>query len=155
MKESGASQGQSASDLIPTSLASTGSPPAASGDSLGGGTPLKPIPVFIATWALAGLGAVIGSALGSGAGKPGLFGGALVGGVLGVVAAVLVLTKLQWLLAEDRRGALVGGIAEFAIAAPVAVAHLHTPIIPVLICGLSGVGLLLGVGVARGWRRSS
>src|SRR2546430_12615387 len=71
-------------------------------------TPLKPIPVFIATWALAGLGAVIGSALGSGAGKPGLFGGGLVGGVLGVVAAVLVLTKLQWLLAEDRRGAMVG-----------------------------------------------
>ena len=118
-------------------------------------TLMKPIPVFIATWALAGLGAVIGSALGSGAGKPGLFGGALVGGVLGVVAAVLVLTKLQWLLAEDRRGALVGGIAGFAVAAPVAVAHLHTPIIPVLICGLSSVGLLLGVGVARGWRRSS
>ena len=69
--------------------------------------------MFIATWALAGLGAVIGSALGSGAGKPGLFGDALVGGVLGVVAAVLVLTKLQWLLAEDRRGALVGGIAGF------------------------------------------
>ena len=100
---------------------------------------MKPVPVFIATWALAGLGAVIGSALGSGAGKPGLFGGALVGGVLGVVAAVLVLTKLQWLLAEDRRGAT----------------HLHTPITPVLICGLSSVGLLLGVGVARGWRRSS
>jgi len=115
---------------------------------------LKPIPVFIATWALAGLGAVIGSALGSGAGKPGLFGGALVGGVLGVVVAVLVLTKLQWLLAEDRRGALVGGIAGFAVAAPIAVTHLHTPIIPLLICGLSSVGLLLGVGVARGWRSS-
>src|SRR5712691_1100462 len=92
---------------------------------------MKPIPVFIATWALAGLGAVIGSALGSGAGKPGLFGGALVGGVLGVVAAVLVLTKLQWLLAEDRRGALVGGIAGFAVAAPIAVTHLHTPLTPV------------------------
>jgi len=114
---------------------------------------LKPISVFIATWALAGVGAVIGSALGSRAGKPGLFGGALVGGVLGVVAAVLVLTKLHWLLAEDRRGALVGGIAGFAVAAPIAVTHLHTPLTPVLICGLSSVGLLLGVGVARGWRQ--
>jgi len=116
---------------------------------------VKPIPVFIATWALTGLGAVIGSALGSAAGKPGLFGGAVVGGVLGVVAAILALTKLHWLLAEDRRGAFIGGIAGFGVAAPIAVTNLHTPITPVLICGLSGVGLLLGVGVARGWRRSS
>jgi hypothetical protein len=35
------------------------------------------------------------------------------------------------------------------------VTNLHTPVTPVLICGLAGVGLLLGVGVARGWRRSS
>ncbi len=119
------------------------------------GALLKPIPVFIATWALAGLGAVIGSVLGSAAGKPGLFGGAVVGGVLGVTAAVLALIKLQWLLAEDRRGAFVGGIAGFAVAAPIAVTNLHTPVIPVLICGLASVGLLLGVGVARGWRRSS
>ena len=111
--------------------------------------------MFIATWALAGLGAVIGSALGSGAGRPGLFGGGVVGGVLGVVTAVLGLTKLQWLLAEDRRGALVGGIVGFAVAAPIAVTNLHTPMAPVLLCGLSSVGLLLGVGVARGWRRSS
>src|SRR2546430_11056895 len=41
------------------------------------------------------------------------------------VVAVLVLTKLQWLLAEDRRGALVGGIAGFAVAAPIAVTHLQ------------------------------
>jgi len=115
---------------------------------------VKPIRVFIATWALTGLGAVIGSALGSAAGKLGLLGGAVVGGVLGVVAAVLALTKLHWLLAEDRRGAFIGGVAGFALAAPIAVTNLHTPITPVLICGLSSVGLLLGVGVARGWRRS-
>jgi len=111
--------------------------------------------VFLAAWALAGLGSVIGSVLGRAAGKPGLFGGAIAGGILGVAAAVLVLTKVQWLLAEDRRGAFVGGIVGFAVAAPIAVTNLHTPVLPVLICGLTGVGLLLGVGVARGWRRSS
>jgi hypothetical protein len=113
------------------------------------------MPVFITAWALAGLGAVIGSILGNAAGKPGLLAGAVVGGVLGVGAAVAAVTKLQWLSPEDRRGAFVGGIVGFAVAAPIAVTNLHTPVTPVLICGLAGVGLLLGVGVARGWRRSS
>jgi hypothetical protein len=35
------------------------------------------------------------------------------------------------------------------------VTNLHAPVIPVLISGLAGAGLLVGVGVARGWRRRS
>jgi len=116
---------------------------------------LKPIPAFLTAWALAGLGAVVGSILGNATGKTGLFVGAVVGGLLGVGAAVVALTKLKWLSSEDRRGAFVGGIGGFAVAAPIAATNLHTPVIPVLICGLAGAGLLLGVGVARGWRRSS
>jgi hypothetical protein len=116
---------------------------------------LKPILLFAATWALAGLGAVIGSVLGNAAGKPGLFGGAIVGGILGVGAAVVAATKLRWLAPEDRRGALAGGIIGFTVAAPIAVTNLHTPVTPVLICGLAGVGLLLGVGMVRGWRGKS
>ena len=116
---------------------------------------MKPFRAFVAAWALAGLGAVIGSVLGDAAGKPGLFAGAVVGGLLGVAAAVAGLTKLQWVLPEDRRGASIGGIAGFALAAPIAVTNLHTPVTPILICGLAGAGLLMGVGVARGWRRRS
>jgi hypothetical protein len=116
---------------------------------------LKPIPVFFATWALAGVGAVIGSILGHAAGKPGLFTGAIVGGVLGVAVAVGAVTKLHWLSPEDCRGALAGGIVGFGVAAPIAVTNLHTPVMPVLISGLAGVGLLLGVRVVRSWRRSS
>jgi hypothetical protein len=113
---------------------------------------LKPIPVFLAGWALAGVGAVIGSILGSAAGKPGLFTGAVVGGVLGVAVAVGAVTKLHWLSPEDRRSALAGGILGFGVAAPIAVTNLHTPVVPLLICGLAGVGLLLGVRIARSWR---
>ena len=116
---------------------------------------MKPFRTFLAAWGLAGLGAVIGSILGNAAGKPGLFAGAIVGGLLGVAAAVAGLAKLRWLLPEDRRGASIGGIVGFAVAAPIAVTNLHTPVIPVLICGLAGAGLLLGVGMARGWRRKS
>ena len=113
------------------------------------------MPVLLVTWALAGLGAVIGSILGNAAGKPGLFAGAALGGVLGVGAAVLAGSRLRWLAPEDRRSAFLGGIVGFGVAAPIATANLHTPVIPVLVCGLAGVGLLLGVGVARGWRRRS
>ena len=116
---------------------------------------MKPIPIFLATWALAGVGAVIGSILGSAAGKPGLFTGAVVGGVLGVAVGVGAVTKLHWLSPEDRSGALAGGILGFGVAAPIAVTNLHTPVTPVLICGLAGAGLLLGVRVARWWRRRS
>ena len=104
---------------------------------------------------MAGLGAVIGSILGNAAGKRGLVAGAVVGGLVGVAAAVAALAKLQWLMPEDRRGAFIGGIVGFAVAAPIALTNLHTPVTPVLICGLAGAGLLLGVGVARGWRRRS
>jgi len=113
------------------------------------------IRAFLAAWALAGLGAVIGSILGNAAGKPGLFAGAVVGGLLGVAAAVAGLAKLQWIPREDRLGASIGGTVGFVVAAPIAVASLRTPVIPVLICGLAGAGVLLGVGVARGWRRRS
>jgi len=116
---------------------------------------VKPIPVFVAAWALAGIGAVLGSIMGNAAGKPGLFAGAVIGGLLGVVAAVVGLTKMRWLPSEDRAGALVGGIIGFAVAAPIAAMNLHTPVTPVLICALAGVGVLLGVGVVRGWRRGS
>jgi hypothetical protein len=114
---------------------------------------VKPILTFITSWGLAGFGAIIGSILGSAAGKPGLFIGALVGGVAGVWVAVAALIKVQWLPPADRRGALLGGIVGFAVAAPIAATNLRTPIIPVMICGLVGAGLLLGVGMARGWKQ--
>lgn len=116
---------------------------------------MKPIPVFVTTWGLAGIGAVIGSIVGNAAGKPGLFAGAVIGGLLGVVSAVVGLTKVRWLPPEDRAGAFVGGMIGFAVAAPIAAMNLHTPVTPVLICALAGVGVLLGVGVARGWRQGS
>jgi hypothetical protein len=116
---------------------------------------LKPLRVFLAAWILAGLGAVIGSVLGNGAGKRGLFVGAIVGGVLGVTASVAAAARFQWLSGEDRRSGLVGGIIGFALAAPIAVANLRTPITPVVVCALAGVGVLLGAGIARGWRQHS
>ncbi len=125
----------------------TGPPP-----QLGQVPTMKPLLVLLAAWGLAGLGAVMGSMLGNEAGRTGLFGGAVVGGLVGVGVAVLFSARLRWLPVEDRWGALVGGLAGFGVAAPIAVANLTTPVTPVLVCGLAGVGMLLGVGVGRGLR---
>lgn len=113
---------------------------------------MKTLPLFIAAWVLAGLGAVVGSVLGNAAGKPGLFAGAVIGGLVGIGAAVLIASKLRWLPVADRLAAFVGGSVGFAIASPIAVSNLHTPVTPMLICALAGVGALLGVGIARGSR---
>jgi hypothetical protein len=116
---------------------------------------LKPFALFIAAWGLAGLGAIIGSILGNAAGKPGLFAGAIIGGIIGIGLAVAIGSKLKWLPIADRGAAFFGGAVGFSVAAPIAVSNLHTPVTPVAICGLAGVGLLLGVGVARGFRARS
>src|SRR5947209_13193261 len=91
---------------------------------------VKPIPVLLVAWVLAGVGAVGGSILGSAAGKPGLFAGALVGGVLGVAAAVVVVTSLHWVLPTDRSGAFGGGMGGFGIAERIAGAELDSPLPP-------------------------
>lgn len=90
-----------------------------------------------------------GSILGNAAGKTGLFAGAAAGGVLGVTAAVALAVRLRWLPPATRLGAWLGGIGAFAVAAPIAVTHLDTPITPVVACGLVGAGVLLGAGAAR------
>ncbi len=113
---------------------------------------MRPLLILVVAWALAGLGAVVGSMFGNEVGPTGLRVGAVVGGIVAIGGAVLLLVRRLWLPAEDRRGALIGGIGGFVLAAPIAVANLHTPVIPVLICSLAGAGMLLGVGVGRGLR---
>lgn len=114
-----------------------------------GGSPLRALPVFVLSWLVAGVGAVAGSIFGNLFGRLGMLTGALLGGVLGVLASVLVLVRLGWLPAAEQRGALVGGLVAFAVAAPLAVVSLHTPITPVMSCGLVGAGVLLGAGASR------
>jgi hypothetical protein len=107
---------------------------------------MKHLPVFLAGWALGGLGAVLGSMAGSAAGRAGLYAGAVVGGLAGVVAAVYAAVRLGWLEAAARGPAVVGGIVGFLLAVPLAVRHLDTPVTPILSAGLIGAGLLVGAG---------
>ena len=102
--------------------------------------------VVIVAWGLTGLGAVAGSVPGNALGARGLFIGAMVGGTLALLAAIRILTTLGWLDTERRRGGSIGGLVGFALASPLAVMNLHTPVAPILFASLVGFGVVLGAG---------
>ncbi len=116
---------------------------------------MKPLPVLLTSWVLAGLGAAVGSILGNAFGRVGLFAGAVVGGGLAIAGSVTLLAKLRWLPPGTRRGAMAGGLLGFLIAVPIAVSNLHTPITPIVSCALVGAGVLLGAGVVSGRAKAS
>jgi hypothetical protein len=110
---------------------------------------LKPLSVLLLVWMLAGVGAVGGSMLGNAISRPGLFAGAIVVGAIMAALGAVIAGKLGWLPADSVRAAAIGAVVGFVIAAPFAVANLHTPITPVALTSLAGVGALLGAGMAR------
>lgn len=105
-------------------------------------------PAMILVWLVTGAGAVGGSIAGSAGGQYALFAGAIVGGVIAAASAPALAVRLGWIEAGQRRAASLGAVIGFLIAAPIAATNLHTPVIPVLICSLAGVGALVGAGRA-------
>ena len=110
---------------------------------------MRPQFTLVAVWLAAGAGAVGGSIIGAAFGQNGLFVGALLGGPVGALAGTWACARLGWIEARQRAAASVGAVIGFLVAAPIAATNLHTPVIPVLICSLAGVGGLAGAGRAR------
>ncbi len=118
------------------------------------GASLKSVASLVVVWLLTGLGAVAGSIPGNVAGKAGLFTGAGVGGSVLAYLSPLVCSRLGWIASGARRGASAGALLGFLVAAPIAATNLRTPVIPVLVCSLAGVGALIGAGRASRERRT-
>ena len=114
---------------------------------------MRAFPTLLLTWLVTGFTAVVGSILGNAAAGRGLQVGAIAGGVLGLLGAVVAAKRLGWIPSGDARGAFFGGLVGFAIAVAITLTHMQTPVIPVLSCALVGIGALLGAGMARGWAR--
>lgn len=100
--------------------------------------------ILVFVWLVSGAGAVGGSILGNAAGGKGLFAGALLGGTLAAAAAAWVAVRFGWIQRQRQRPAAIGAALGFLIAAPIAALNLHTPVVPVLACALTGVGALIG-----------
>ncbi|MES2306335.1 MAG: hypothetical protein V4558_12545 [Gemmatimonadota bacterium] len=111
---------------------------------------LKRLRTFFLAWGLTAAGAVAGALIGGRSGKQWLHDGGLAGGVTGLALALWIATRRGWLPIKDRAGALIGGVVGFTVAAPIAMAHLANPILPVVACALVAAGVLLGIGIGRG-----
>lgn len=102
------------------------------------------ITLFLIVCFLSGAGTLFGSVLGHSLGRNGLFLGALVGGCLGVLASTWLAIRLK-LIARSTYGAVaVTAMAGFILASIIAVANLHTPIIPLASIALTGLGAISG-----------
>ncbi len=107
---------------------------------------MRHLRVVMLAWLVTGFGAVGGSIVGNAFGRRGLFIGATIGGTLALLLAIQGLTSLRWLDGDRRRGGTIGGLVGFALASPLAVMNLHTPVIPIVVTSLVGFGVVLGAG---------
>jgi hypothetical protein len=110
---------------------------------------LKNILLFILVCGFDGVCIFLGSVLGHGVGQRGLFAGAIIGGIVGVAAAVWLAARLHLLERASYGATFVGGLIGFVVAAVIAVKNLHGPLIPMASVGLIGLGAILGNAVSR------
>jgi hypothetical protein len=85
-----------------------------------------------------------GSIIGHFAGGKGLFIGAALAGIIGVIVAVRFCIWRRWMPGSAMAKAMAGGIVGFLLAAYFAATNAHTPVIPILSTGLVGLGAFLG-----------
>src|SRR6266480_2200472 len=110
---------------------------------------LKNLLLFLVVSALDAICVLLGSFMGHSIPSIGLFAGAIIGGVVGVAAAVWLAVRLQLLDRASYSATFLGGLIGFILAAVIAVKNLHGPLIPVASVGLIGLGAILGKAVSR------
>ena len=110
---------------------------------------LKNLLLFLIVSALDGIFILLGSFMGHSFRFIGLFAGAIIGGIVGVAAAVWLAGRLRLLERASYAATFVGGLIGFVVAAVIAVKNLRGPIIPMATVGLIGLGALLGKTVSQ------
>lgn len=108
---------------------------------------MKPIRVFILLVAIAGMIALLGSAVGGRFGRSSLFVGGFVGGIAGCCLAAWFANRMEWISKSMVRSVAVGAVLGFIVAAVIAMNFLRSPVIPLASSLLVGFGGLLGAKV--------
>ena len=109
---------------------------------------LKQIALFFFVSGLAGLAAVFGSILGGAASHVGLFIGAVSGGLIGVVTALVLSNCFRLIRPQDVGPGILGGCIGFVAAAALAAGNAHTAIIPIVSTGLVGLGAMAALAIS-------
>jgi hypothetical protein len=102
--------------------------------------------VVVLAWILTDCGAALGWALGRPFGRQALFLGAIMLGTLAILLAIRLVSGFGWLNPDRRRGGSIGALCAFALAAPLAAMNLDSPVVPLLVMGFVGIGVILGAG---------
>jgi hypothetical protein len=102
--------------------------------------------VVLVAWLLTYAGVVAGSLIGGPFGRQDAFLGAVALGTLAILLAIKWLARLGWFNNERRRGGSIGGLCAFALAAPLAAMNVDTPLVPLLVMALVGIGVIAGAG---------
>ncbi|HEY4099355.1 MAG TPA: hypothetical protein VGM20_00605 [Gemmatimonadales bacterium] len=100
--------------------------------------------VIALTWLLTDCGALLGWAIGRPVELQ--FLGGVVLGTLAILLAIRVLATRGWLNPDRRRGGSIGGLCGFALAASFAAMNANSPLIPMLVMALAGLGVIAGAG---------
>jgi len=104
----------------------------------------KNVWLFLIVCFLSGVCTLVGSVLGTRLVAGGLLWGAFAGGIVGVMAATWVATRLALIERANYNAGSIGGVAGFILASIVAITNLHTSIIPLASITLVGLGTVLG-----------
>jgi hypothetical protein len=107
---------------------------------------MRTLRVVVLAWLLTDCGAALGWAVGRPFGRRAFFMGAIILGTLAILLAIRLVSGFGWLNPDRRRGGSIGALCAFALAAPLAAMNLDTPVVPLLVMGLVGIGVVLGAG---------
>lgn len=105
--------------------------------------------IFVTACLAAGIGGALGSIVGHAAGRGGLIVGAVLGGVLLVVAVGFLAARLGWIPRVRLLWTVLGGVFGFLLACLVALSTLSSPIGPILSTLLVGTGAVLGATLGQ------
>jgi hypothetical protein len=110
---------------------------------------LKNLLLFLIVSGLDAICILLGSIMGHSIRSIGPLAGAIIGGIIGVGAAVWLAARLHLLERANYGATFVGGLIGFVVAAVIAVNNLRGPVIPMAAVGLIGLGALLGKILSR------
>jgi Mg/Co/Ni transporter MgtE len=110
---------------------------------------LKSLLLFVIVCGVDSICILLGSMLGHGVGGRALFVGAMIGGVVGVAAAVWLAVRFKLLSPASYIVTFLGGVIGFALAAVIAVKNLQGPLIPIASVALIGLGAILGKALGQ------
>jgi len=102
--------------------------------------------VVLFAWIVTDCGVALGWLLGLPLGRQTSFMAGVVLGTLAILLAVKLLVRRGWLNPERRRGASIGGLCGFAVAASFAWVSVDRPVVALLLFGIVGVSMMLGAG---------